>query len=186
MSTAVLDRPPLVLGSGDGGRPARRAVVRWAWRMFRREWRRQTLVLALLVVAVAATTIGLAIVSNAAELHNDPTFGAANTIIRSRVPASQLNADVAAVERAFGPADVVAHQTIPVPGSVSTIDVRDANPAGRYVGVTLRLDAGRYPTGADQVAVTSGVATDLRSAPGEQLAPRRSDPRRWSGWSRTP
>ena len=39
---------------------ARRALVRWAWRMFRREWRRQTLVIALLTVAVAgALAVGL-------------------------------------------------------------------------------------------------------------------------------
>jgi putative ABC transport system permease protein len=157
MTTAVLERP-LVLGSSDGGRPARRAMVRWAWRMFRREWRRQTLVLALLVVAVAATTVGLALVSNATELHNDPVFGSANTIITVSGSTSQLNADVGAVQQAFGAADVVAHQSIPVPGSVSSIDLRAMNPDGHYVGVTLRLDSGRYPTGADQVAITNGVA----------------------------
>ena len=31
--------------SGNGGLGARRAVLRWAWRMFRREWRQQILVL---------------------------------------------------------------------------------------------------------------------------------------------
>ncbi len=157
MTTAVLDRPVL-LGSGGGGRPARRAMIRWAWRMFHREWRRQTLVLALLVVAVAATTVGLALVSNATELHDDPVFGTANTIITVSGSASQLNADVSAVESAFGPVDVVAHQSIPVPGSVSSVDVRAMNPDGRYAGVTLRLDAGRDPTGPDQVAITDGVA----------------------------
>jgi putative ABC transport system permease protein len=125
--------------------------------MFRREWRRQTLVLALLVVAVAATTVGLALVSNATELHDDPVFGTANSLINLS-SASQLNADVGALENAFGPADVVTHQSIQVPGSVSSLDVRAMNPHGRYVGATLRLDAGRYPTGADQVAVTDGFA----------------------------
>ena len=33
---------------GNGGVVARRAVVRWAWRLFRREWRQQVLVLGLL------------------------------------------------------------------------------------------------------------------------------------------
>lgn len=157
MSTAVLERP-VVLGRSDGGRPARRAMVRWAWRMFRREWRRQTLVLALLVMAVAATTVGLALVSNATELHDDPVFGTANTIITVSGSAQQRSADVGAVERAFGPVDVVAHQSIPVPGSVASVDVRAMNPDGPYAAVTLRLDAGRYPTGADQVAITDGVA----------------------------
>jgi putative ABC transport system permease protein len=42
-----------------GGMPARLAVSRWAWRLFRREWRRQALVLALLAFAVAVTVFGL-------------------------------------------------------------------------------------------------------------------------------
>ncbi len=35
------------------GAPARRAIRRWAWRLLRREWRQQVLVLALLTVAVS-------------------------------------------------------------------------------------------------------------------------------------
>ena len=38
-----------------GGGAARRAVVRWSWRLFRREWRQQVLVLVLITVAVAVT-----------------------------------------------------------------------------------------------------------------------------------
>ncbi|MDY7089812.1 MAG: FtsX-like permease family protein [Actinomycetota bacterium] len=45
--------------SRNGGLPARRAVVRWAWRMFRREWRQQVMVLTLLTVAVAVATVGV-------------------------------------------------------------------------------------------------------------------------------
>ena len=41
--------------SGRGGAPARRAILRWAFRMYRREWRRQALILGLLTLAVAAT-----------------------------------------------------------------------------------------------------------------------------------
>ncbi len=157
MTVAVLERPALARPA-EGGRPARRAVVRWAWRMFRREWRRQALVLALLSVAVAATTVGLAIVSNAVELHDDPTFGAANTIIT--LPGSDHggSADIGALQSRFGAVDVVTHQSIAVPGSVLTIDLRAENPDGPYVHPTLRLDAGRYPAGPDEVAVTSSVA----------------------------
>src|SRR5688500_20292853 len=45
--------------ASPGRGTARRAVARWAWRLFRREWRQQVLVLALLTAAVAAS-IGLA------------------------------------------------------------------------------------------------------------------------------
>src|SRR5918992_814928 len=53
--TALTHRSTL-RGPANGGVAARRAVIRWAWRMFRREWRRQLLVIALLTVAVAAAT----------------------------------------------------------------------------------------------------------------------------------
>ena len=57
MSTALRERPAAPApsaGTGNGGVPARRAVTRWAWRMFRREWRQQLLVLALMLAVVAA------------------------------------------------------------------------------------------------------------------------------------
>ena len=54
MSTATITERPVVAGTSDGGVPARRAVIRWAWRLFRREWRQQLLVLTLLMIAVAA------------------------------------------------------------------------------------------------------------------------------------
>ena len=38
----------------SGGIASRRPLIRWAWRLFRREWRQQILVVALLTVAVAA------------------------------------------------------------------------------------------------------------------------------------
>jgi putative ABC transport system permease protein len=126
--------------------------------MFAREWRRQALILALLSVAVAATIVGLGLASNAAQLGANQSFGTANTIISVPGSSSDLTADIAAAQQRFGTIDVVAYQTIPVPGSVSTIDLQAENPHGPYGNVTLRLDSGRYPIGSDQVAVTSGVA----------------------------
>ncbi len=166
MTTAVKERPqppassPRPTGgrSATGGAPARRAVVRWAWRMFRREWRRQVLVLALLAVAVGATTVGLALASNAAELHADPMFGTASTILHLPGSDPALASDLAAARREFGTIDVVAHQSIAIPGSVSTLDVRAENPDGPYVRPTVRLDSGRYPAGTGEVAVTRKAA----------------------------
>ena len=157
MTTAVRERP-VAQDAGHGGAPARRAMVRWAWRLFRREWRRQALVLSLLMLAVAATTIGLGVASNASNLKADPTFGTANTIITLPGSDTSLAADIASIQNRFAAVDVIAHQSIPVPGSVSTVDLRAQNPDGPYGRVTLRLDSGHYPTGAGQVAVTSGVA----------------------------
>jgi len=115
----------------DGGRPARRAMTRWAWRLFRREWRRQALVLALLVVAIAATVVGLGTATNATELKADPTFGTANTVLSLPGTDPALAADIAAVQARFAPVDVVAHQHVPIPGSVATLDVRAESPGAR-------------------------------------------------------
>ncbi|HLV59200.1 MAG TPA: hypothetical protein VKY81_10090 [Natronosporangium sp.] len=53
---------------------ARRAILRWAWRMFRREWRQQLLVLGLLAVAVLAAVASVAVVHGIA-VPNQATFG---------------------------------------------------------------------------------------------------------------
>jgi putative ABC transport system permease protein len=129
--------------------------------LFGREWRRQALVLALLIVAVAATTIGLGVASNASNLKADPTFGTSNTIITLPGSDPSLAADIAAIRHRFGTVEVIAHRPIPIPGSVSTIDLRAENPNGPFGHVTVRLDAGRPPSGPGEVAVTSAVATDF-------------------------
>ncbi len=114
MSVAVQDRP-LTLGTGNGGMPARRAVVRWAWRLFRREWRQQAIVLTLLLLAVAATTIGLAIAGNAP---NDAwMFGTADHLVTVSGTGAQLDADLAQLRADYGTAEVIEHaKKVPVPG----------------------------------------------------------------------
>ena len=70
------------LAGDNGGVPARRAVVRWAWRLFRREWRQQILVLTLLTVAVAAA-VGFATAAyNLAPAPGEAEFGTANPFFR--------------------------------------------------------------------------------------------------------
>jgi hypothetical protein len=61
MTSTLKDRPAMTRSASNGGAPARRAVVRWAWRLFRREWRQQLLILALVIVATAATILGSAV-----------------------------------------------------------------------------------------------------------------------------
>jgi putative ABC transport system permease protein len=160
MTTAVRERPA-PSAAGNKGAPARRAIARWAWRLFRREWRRQALVLALLIVAIAATTVGLGVASNASNLKADPTFGTSSTIITLPGSDPSLAADIAAIRHRFRTVEVIAHRPIPIPGSVSTVDLRAENPNGPFGQVTVRLDSGRYPSGPGQVAVTSEVAKDF-------------------------
>jgi len=133
--------------------------MRWAWRLFRREWHQQLLVLALLTVAVGATTVGagLAAASSASSLAG--TFGTANLLMTLSGSDPNLAADIAAAKQAYGTAEVIEHQKVAVPGSASSIDLRAQEPHGVYSHPMLRLDAGRYPSGPDEVAVTDRVAT---------------------------
>jgi putative ABC transport system permease protein len=159
VSTAVQDRP-VSAGPLSGGAPARRAVVRWAWRLFRREWRQQLTVIGLLTVAVAAAVAGIAF---AADGPSSPSaeFGTANHLLTISGSASQQAADIAAARARFGRIEVIEHAALAIPGSVNTVDVRAQQPGGLYSSPMLRLDTGHYPA-TGQVAVTSGVAAIYR------------------------
>jgi putative ABC transport system permease protein len=163
MSTTLLV-PPTRVRPADGGVPARRAVVRWAWRLFRREWRQQFLILALITIAVAATIVGSAVAMNNPP-PKDSGFGTA----RYSASFSTYNAKVASVitrlEHA-GPVDVIENQTLSIPGSINTYELRAQDPHGPFGGPMLALVSGHYPSGADQVAVTNGVASAFRLSVG--------------------
>ena len=58
-----------------------------------------------------------------------------------------------------GPVDVIENETLSIPGSINTYQLRAQDPHGPFGGPMLSLISGRYPSGADQVAVTSGVAS---------------------------
>ncbi len=158
MSVAVQD-PPLALGTGHGGMPARTAVARWAWRLFRREWRQQLIVLALLLIAVAAATIGLGVGASAPS--EASMFGTADYLVTVSTTGTQLQADIAKLRSSFGTIDVIAHQTLPVRGSANGVDLRDQDPNGPYGRVMLRLDQGQWPHGPGEIAVTDRVARIL-------------------------
>lgn len=143
-----------------GGLPAARAVGRWAWRLFRREWRQQSLVLVLVSVAVATTVFGLLLAANSPP-PGDARFGGADYLITLPGSDPTLTADIAEIGQRYGAIDVVSHQSIPVPGSVTPVDVRAADPNGVFTASRLRLDAGRYPTEPTEIAVTAGVLDEF-------------------------
>src|SRR5947199_10815427 len=100
--------PGIALRRGTSKSAPRRAVARWAWRIFRREWRQQVLVLCLLGIAVAATTFGVALATNGA-----PRGQTTVTLSGSdpKVPAA-----IAAIRAGFGSGEVVEHRPVRVPG----------------------------------------------------------------------
>ena len=71
----------MMLGTRAGSGPARQAVVRWAWRLFRREWRQQALVIVLLTVTVTAAVAGVSMGWGAADT-SGRTFGSANHLLQ--------------------------------------------------------------------------------------------------------
>jgi putative ABC transport system permease protein len=159
--------------SGTAGLVARRAVIRWAWRLFRREWRQQILVVALLAVAVAGTIVGVAAASSAPADLNAATHGTASSAILLPGADPHLAADIAAIrqQQATGPVEVIENETVAVPGSVATVDLRAQDPDGRYGRPMLALVSGRYPRGPGEVAVTGGVAAEYGLRTGGSWSP---------------
>jgi putative ABC transport system permease protein len=169
MSSTLRDRTVLP-GPASGGVPARRAVARWAWRLLRREWRQQILVLALLTVTVAAADFSVSAAYNVASLPG-PQFGSANHLLQlSGTNRKALAADIAAARKAFGTIQVIGRRFAPIPGSAQTVEFRAQNPHGPYSGPMLALTQGRYPTGAGQAAVTGQIAQTLQLRIGSTLS----------------
>jgi putative ABC transport system permease protein len=151
-------REPPDLDGDAGGIVARRAVIRWGWRLFRREWRQQLLVLGLLAVAVAAAVWGTSVVTNS-QLPN-ATYATLGTAAASAtLPGAdpQLAADIAAIQGRWGPADLIESQNITA-GSAQPLQLLAESPHGHYNAPLLGLVSGGYPAGPGQVALTSGVA----------------------------
>ena len=151
-------------------------MVRWAWRLFRREWRQQLLILLLIVVAVAAVVVGAAVAVNTPPPPN-AGFGTAHDLATFNLssPASKapsvtlphVEAQIATLEHRFGRVQVIENETFNVPGSDQTYQLRSQDPHGPYGGPMLQLLSGSYPTGSDQVAVTPGLASELNLSVGD-------------------
>jgi putative ABC transport system permease protein len=158
MSTTLQERPEA--GTQNGGVPARRAVIRWAWRLFRREWRQQLLVLALITVAVAATFVGAATAVNS-QGRPGATFGTAQDLASFQGNDPHLATEIASLQHRFGRTDVIENQAIAIPGTTGTYDLRAQNPHGAFGAPMLSLLQGHYPAGPAQVALTPGLASQF-------------------------
>jgi putative ABC transport system permease protein len=166
VSISVRERPASHGAAANGGLAARRAVIRWAWRLLRREWRQQLLILALIIVAVAATFVGAA-VATTTPVPATAGFGTARDLAAFSDSGPQLASQIAALQHRFGRVDVIENQALHAPGTVFTYDLRAQNPHGPYGGPMLSLLSGHYPATAGQVAVTSGLASQLRLQAGD-------------------
>jgi putative ABC transport system permease protein len=145
---------------------ARRAVTRWSWRLFRREWRQQLLVLALITLAVAATVLGAAIATNNPPASNYG-FGTAGYMATFQTAGPRTNAAIASLVHRFGAVEVIENQVLQVPGSINTYDLRAQDSNGPFSRPMLQLLSGHFPTTAGQVALTSGLASQFRLTIGD-------------------
>ena len=157
-ATAVTERPAHRMP--NGGVPARRAVVRWAIRLLRSEWRQQLLILALITVAVGATVVASTVATNTPAPVAGVLGTAQDAASFSGSPAS-VNAQIKNLENRWGRVDVIENESAQIPGTLNTFELRAQDPHGPYGGPLLSLVSGAYPATASQVAVTSGVASSF-------------------------
>jgi putative ABC transport system permease protein len=169
-------RIPRGRGTG-GGLPARRAVVRWAWRLFRREWRQQVLVVALLTLAVAAA-VGGSVAVHGTVPTVDGDLGSADQRIDITVGEDPDEADrppmtaaevVEQAEAAFGSFDPIGSRSVSIPGSVESVELRAQDPDGLYSASMLELLDGSYPRTAGEIAVTDELAATLGAGVGDTV-----------------
>ena len=178
MSVGVLERPVAgpAQASTTGGVPARRAMLRWSWRLFRREWRQQLLILLLIVVAVAAVVVGAAVAVNTppppnagfGTAHDLATFNLSTPTARAPgITLSHVQGQIALLQHRYGRTEVIENETFNVPGSNQTYQLRSQDAHGPFGRPMLQLLSGSYPSGADQIAITPGLASELNLSVGD-------------------
>jgi putative ABC transport system permease protein len=142
--------------NGDGGIAARRAVLRWSLRLYRREWRQQVLICILIAAAVAATILAAGLVTGS-RVPQNAGFGTANQQAQLSGADPHLTAEIASLRHHFGPVAVIASTPVTT-GTVQGALVESLDPHNEFVGPLIELASGRYPTAKDEVALTSGLA----------------------------
>jgi putative ABC transport system permease protein len=144
-------------------------VTRWAWRLFRREWRQQFLILALVTVAVAATVVGSAAATNSPPPAH-AGFGTAQYMATFNGGGPGVQAQLARIEQRAGRSQVIENRTEHVPGSVQAYDLRSQDPRNPLGAPLLDVVSGREPARADEVALTPGLAATLHLSVGDTTA----------------
>ena len=144
-------------------------MLRWSWRMFRKEWRQQALVLSLVTVAVAASVTFSTVAMNSAGA-SQPEFGTAGAMSRLDVSdAAHAKAALASAVHRFGTVEVIGHTPVHIPGVPTPLDLRAQAPSGHFGRTQIRLIDGRYPTAADEVALTRDIAGLLDVGVGDHV-----------------
>ena len=189
MSVGVLERPATQSGPEPttGGVPARRAMIRWAWRLFKREWRQQLLILLLIIVAVAAVVVGSAVAVNTPPPAN-AGFGTAHDLATFNLstPTSKSATDSLAYaecadRRARAPLRHGAghrERDVHRPRLNQTYQLRSRTRTAPTAGRCCSCCRGTTRPGPNQIALTPGLASELNLQRRRHVVPGRQDRRR--------
>lgn len=156
----------------DQSAAARRAVVRWAYRLVKRDRRQYTVIVVLLTIAVAASVFLTATAYNLAPAAADAEFGSATKALYldgDNVTPAAIHDWVAAGVDSFGVVDPIGHRTFPVPGTTHTIEYRAQAVDGPYGSPMLTLRHGRAPSSNAEAAITDGIASLLGVGVGDTI-----------------
>ncbi|MGE0877439.1 MAG: FtsX-like permease family protein [Acidimicrobiia bacterium] len=149
-----------------GGVPARRAILRWTWRLLRREWRQQALVVSLMAVSFAAAAYAAVAGYNLDEPQRAFFGDARHRISVSSDDVAAMTAAAGDLAARYSPSETIALGRLTVPGTARSIEVRMREPTARFSGPTVALRSGRLPVAATEVAMTAQAASDLDTSIG--------------------
>ena len=106
-------------------------------------------------MAVAATILGSSVAVNNPP-PKDAGFGTAPYSASFTSDSTKAQSFIATAQH-LGTVQVIENQTLSIPGSINTYQLRSQIAPGPFGAPMLSLLSGHYPSNASQVAVTSGV-----------------------------
>ena len=152
--------------TSDGGLPARRAVTRWAWRLFR---------------ARVASTVSDPRAHHRRRRGDDPRFvgrGERSAAEGRRLwhgalfgdasrPTTRRRRRSSRRSQHLGTAQVIENETFSIPGIDQYLSIALTSRARSLRCADALAPHGHYPSNANQVAVTSGVASAFHLSVGK-------------------
>ncbi len=147
---------------------SRRAMSRWGWRLVRREWRQQSLVIGLVSLSIAITSFVVTAGTNAIEpIHH---YGSATQeitlFVGNHTPAQlkQILTDALDHPEIFSQRTRIRQQ-----GSTETFDISDSPVHTKFGGEPFRLVAGTLPVTRNEAAVTRSLLSSFNSGVGGSI-----------------
>ncbi|MGI9615562.1 MAG: FtsX-like permease family protein [Acidimicrobiales bacterium] len=137
-------------GARGRSRRGRRFLLRWSFRLVRREWRQQLGLLALMVTAVAVAVGSIVAAFNLAE----PPGSRFGTGAVGATLAGNGDEAVDALEAQGHSFGVIRSGTVRYPGSTDKVTVRAMDPANPVTEPLVTLVDGRWPTNPSEIAIT--------------------------------